>query len=101
MWEVKTKYTVGDARPNWVRGMMPCQHLPFKALFSFLSKMYEHISLHYKYFPGLGTGHHSHDTNASSAASATTKISRPLPQNLLRLRYYRIELIELETLNTL
>ena len=26
MWEVKTKYTVGDARPNWVRGMMPCQH---------------------------------------------------------------------------
>ena len=25
MWEVKTKYTVGDARPNWVRGMMPCQ----------------------------------------------------------------------------
>ena len=25
MWEVKTKYTVGDARPDWVRGMMPCQ----------------------------------------------------------------------------
>ena len=26
MWEVETKYTVGDARPDWVRGMMPCQH---------------------------------------------------------------------------
>ena len=37
MWEVETKYTVGDARPNWVRGMMPCQQTKLESINTSLS----------------------------------------------------------------